>query len=89
MSKYLGTSLANFSMANHIKTGLYKHYKYNDAYHVLGCVLHTETNELMVLYKELVPSKRNPDNLLFVRPKDTFTEVIKYRGKYIQRFEKT
>lgn len=68
--------------------GVYKHYKNGQLYRVLDIVLHTETQQRMVLYEEIIQSERNPDNLRFVRPFEMFTEIIEHHGKTVQRFEK-
>lgn len=69
-------------------TGLYRHYKNKQVYRVLDIVLHTETQQHMVLYKELIQSEQNPNNLRFVRPFEMFTELVEYNGKMVPRFEK-
>lgn len=69
-------------------TGMYRHYKNAHIYRVLDVVLHTETQEKMVLYEELVPSDRNPLGLRFVRPFEMFTEMVEHDGKRVPRFEK-
>ncbi len=63
--------------------GLYRHYKNKHIYRVLDVVIHADTQERMVLYEELVPA-----GLRFVRPLDTFTELLDHDGRVIQRFEK-
>lgn len=68
--------------------GIYRHYKNGQLYRVLDLVLHTETQQHMVLYEEVVPSERNPDRLRFVRPLEMFTEIVNDDGKEVQRFVK-
>jgi len=68
--------------------GMYRHHKNGQLYRVLDVVLHTETQQRMVLYEELLPSERNPDGLRFVRPFEMFTELVEHDGQIIPRFEK-
>lgn len=69
-------------------TGIYQHYKNRQLYRVLDIVLHTETQQRMVLYEELLQSEKNPDSLRFVRPFEMFTEMVEFNGKMVPRFEK-
>ncbi len=64
-----------------MKTGLYEHYKGN-RYNVIDTVRHSETEELMVLYRALYG-----DNGLWVRPYTMFFEEVKIDGKMIPRFK--
>lgn len=67
-----------------MKLGLYKHYK-GGLYEVLGLATHSETLEIMVLYKATyLPEGKN----LWVRPLTMFTETIKVDGNTVKRFEK-
>lgn len=59
---------------------LYKHFKGN-IYLVMDIGVHTETQELMVLYKNI-----DDDGLLWCRPLSMFNEELE-NGKY-KRFEK-
>ena len=52
-----------------IKPGIYLHYK-GKRYEVLDTALHTETEEIMVLYR------REGEEVLFVRPLGMFTEDV-------------
>ncbi len=61
-----------------LKSGRYRHYKGKD-YEVLGIVKHSETEELLVLYKQLYG-----DFGLWVRPLDMFNETVENGQK---RFE--
>lgn len=63
------------------KQGLYKHYKGN-FYTVIGTAIHSETEEMMVIYK---PNKE--DSSLWVRPEKMFHEQIEVDGKFVSRFE--
>lgn len=53
-----------------LRSGHYRHYKGGD-YHVLGCALHSETAEPLVVYR----SATSPDKL-WVRPLSMFTETV-------------
>ncbi len=64
-----------------MKTGIYEHYKGN-RYNVIDTVRHSETEELMVLYRALYG-----DNGLWVRPYTMFFEEVKIDEKMIPRFK--
>jgi len=64
-----------------MKTGIYEHYKGN-RYEVIDTVRHSETEELMVLYRALYA-----DMDLWVRPYDMFFETILLNGKETPRFK--
>jgi hypothetical protein len=54
-----------------IRPGIYHHFKSSETlYQVLGCALHTETNEELVVYKRLM------DGHYFARPVDMFLEQV-------------
>jgi hypothetical protein len=63
--------------------GTYKHYKGN-FYQVIGLATHSETEEMMVVYKPMYGKQD-----LWVRPLAMFTEEIEIQGKIVKRFEKT
>ncbi|MEM0910285.1 MAG: DUF1653 domain-containing protein [Pseudomonadota bacterium] len=63
-----------------IKKGKYRHFKGN-YYEVLDVVRHSETEEKLVLYKQLYA-----DHSLWVRPYDQFVEKVETDGKTIPRF---
>ncbi len=64
-----------------METGRYLHYKGN-YYIVLGTVLHSETQEELVLYR----SEKNEQ--LWVRPLKMFKETIMIENKEVERFKK-
>jgi hypothetical protein len=64
-----------------VKTGIYKHYKGN-LYEVLETGRHSETEELMVIYRTLYG-----DGGTWVRPYDMFIETVKVEEKIVKRFE--
>jgi len=61
--------------------GIYTHYKGNE-YEVIDTVIHSETKELLVLYKPLTSSSK-----LWVRPYKMFFEMINIDGKGVPRFK--
>ena len=63
-----------------IALGRYRHYKGGE-YDVLGTVLHSETEERMVLYRP-----RYGERELWVRPLDMFQESVDVDGKTLPRF---
>ncbi len=63
-----------------MKTGRYLHYKGN-YYIVIGTVLHSETEEELVLYR----SEKNEQ--LWVRPRAMFEETVIVEGKEQPRFK--
>ncbi len=68
-----------------LKKGLYAHYK-GKLYEVLGEARHSETLELMVVYKALYRT-RFGKNSLWIRPKKMFLEKILIEGKRSPRFK--
>lgn len=67
-----------------IKKGVYQHYKNKKFYEVLDIALHTETEELLVIYKPLYKSEYK----LFARPYKMFSEKVKNpeTDKLVPRF---
>jgi len=63
-----------------IKLGRYKHYKGND-YEVLHIAKHSETQEDMVVYRALYG-----ENIVWVRPKSMWNEIVEFNGKKTKRF---
>ena len=61
--------------------GIYKHYKGN-LYEVIGVAQHSETEEMMAVYKTLFG-----DFSLWVRPLAMFMETLELEGKTVARFE--
>ncbi len=67
-----------------MELGLYKHYK-GGLYEVLGLATHSETLEIVVVYKATyLPEGQN----LWVRPLVMFTETVEVNGNAVKRFEK-
>lgn len=73
-----------------MKLGRYRHYKGKE-YEVLRVVMHTETNEKLVLYRALyeIPALREEygDDPWFVRPFAMFNETVEIDGQTMPRFE--
>ena len=68
----------NFSS---VAQGIYRHYKGN-LYHVLHTAQHSETEEMLVVYRCLYGEYG-----VWVRPLAMFTETVKVDGKQVARFE--
>jgi hypothetical protein len=66
-----------------IKPGIYQHFK-GQEYQVFGTAKHSETEELLVVYKPLYETDVPVD--FWVRPLTMFTEQIERDGKQLQRF---
>ena len=64
-----------------MKTGRYRHYKGGE-YQVQGVARHSETEELLVVYKPLYG-----EGGLWVRPLAMFEETVDRDGRVIPRFE--
>ena len=60
--------------------GIYRHYKGN-LYHVLGVAIHSETEEQLVVYRDLYGSGN-----LWIRPLDMFKEKVQTGKKFVPRF---
>jgi cyclomaltodextrinase / maltogenic alpha-amylase / neopullulanase len=63
-----------------VPPGKYRHYKGND-YEVMGLVHHSETLEVLVLYRALYG-----EGGLWVRPLQMFLETVDVGGKRVRRF---
>lgn len=69
-----------------IKPGKYLHYKGGE-YQVTGIATHSETEELMVVYRPLYSNESLGEQNLWVRPLDMFTEFVIIDGHSVPRFE--
>lgn len=67
-------------MSDAIHPGRYRHFKGNE-YEVIGVARHSETQELLVVYRPLYG-----DGGLWVRPLAMFTETVTHEGKQVPRF---
>lgn len=65
-----------------IEPGRYRHYKGN-FYEVVGTARHSETDELLVVYRPLYG-----EGGLWVRPESMFSELVMVDGKPVPRFQK-
>ncbi|MFK8047141.1 MAG: DUF1653 domain-containing protein [Halioglobus sp.] len=64
-----------------LKPGKYRHYKGGE-YQVQGVARHSETEELLVVYRPLYG-----EGDLWVRPLTMFTEQVQHEGQLLPRFE--
>lgn len=72
----------NDEMTDHqVKPGRYRHFKGHD-YIVLGVALHSETQEVMIVYQQDYGDRR-----MWVRPKAMFLETVEYQGRQVPRFQ--
>ncbi|MCH8500831.1 MAG: DUF1653 domain-containing protein [Aliidiomarina sp.] len=63
-----------------LKAGIYRHYKGNE-YQVIDIARHSETEELLVVYRPLYGERA-----LWVRPLDMFAEEVEVNGELQPRF---
>lgn len=66
--------------ADRLKPGRYRHYK-GKFYEVIGTARHSETDELLVVYRCLYG-----DYSLWVRPLEMFIETVEAGGLAVPRF---
>lgn len=71
-------------METEIEKGIYEHYK-GKRYEVVGVARHSETLELLVVYKALYKGEF-PEGSLWVRPLAMFKENVLVGGKEVPRF---
>ncbi len=64
-----------------LQPGKYQHYK-GKYYEVLNVATHSETEEKLVVYKQLYG-----DYATWVRPYDMFTETVEVDGETVPRFK--
>ena len=67
-----------------IKTGKYKHFKGGE-YEVLGVARHSESLEMMVVYKPLYPLAEGELDT-WVRPIEMFFDIKEFNGETVPRF---
>jgi len=58
-----------------------RHFKGGEYKIILTDIIHSETQEEMILYKSVDAHK------LYVRPKSMFNEEVLYEGKIVKRFK--
>lgn len=71
------------------------HYKHksnldltNFAYQIIGVALHTETEEILVIYKPLYKLNHIFEASFFARPLSVFLEKVELKGQKVPRFNK-
>ena len=64
-----------------LQKGVYQHYK-GGLYQVVEVARHSETDELLVVYRTLYG-----DYSMWVRPLDMFQQSIEVDGKVVSRFK--
>jgi hypothetical protein len=69
-------------MSNPILLGIYQHYKNGNRYEVVGFATHSETLEVMVIYKAMYGERTQ-----WVRPLGMFISDVEVDGKIVKRFE--
>jgi len=74
------TSNPSVSDKTPLPPGIYRHYKGQD-YQVYGLARHSESAELLVVYRPLYG-----DRELWVRPLEMFTETVIVAGHTLPRF---
>ena len=67
-------------MAETLLPGFYTHFK-GGKYQVIDTAIHSETQEIMVVYRPLYG-----DKALWVRPLTMFNETVEHHGETVQRF---
>ena len=68
-------------MSEHqLAAGRYRHYKGGE-YQVIDVAIHSETEELLVIYRPLYGEGR-----LWARPLDMFVETVELDGEQVPRF---
>ncbi len=67
-----------------IKKGIYEHFK-GKRYEVIDIARHSETMEVLVVYKALYEGNY-PEGSLWVRPLTMFQEMVTVGGKQVPRF---
>jgi hypothetical protein len=65
-----------------LEPGRYRHYK-GPEYVVLGTARHSETDEILVVYRPVVPKDYAG---VWVRPLDMFVESVEHEGRRVPRF---
>ncbi|MDO4441065.1 MAG: DUF1653 domain-containing protein [Moraxella sp.] len=74
------------SQAIHPKQGIYRHYKGN-LYQVLHTARHSETGEMLVVYRALYGDPNDGGWGVWVRPLTMFVEQVATDGQSVPRFE--
>jgi hypothetical protein len=69
-----------------IQPGRYRHYKGGE-YQVIDTAIHSETEELLVLYRPLYGEKSHEEQKMWVRPFDMFVGSLVVDGQEVPRFK--
>jgi hypothetical protein len=65
---------------------LYRHYKNQKTYKIIGIALHSETLEELVIYEGQYEDRELGKHPLFARPRDMFEEEVEHNGTKVDRF---
>lgn len=65
-----------------VRSGEYEHYK-GMRYEVIGTAAHTESNEIVVVYRALYGAHQ-----LYARPISSFIATVEHEGKQVLRFKR-
>ncbi len=68
--------------------GIYRHFKNEKLYEVVGHAIHSETREEMIIYKALYECNEFEMNQLWVRPRAMFFEHVIHNGNSMPRFQR-
>ena len=68
-----------------VKPGRYRHFKGKE-YEVIGTAIHSETQEVLVIYRNLYDAPDYPKGSLWARPKEMFVGYKEIDGKQVKRF---
>jgi len=72
-------------ISDSIQSGIYRHYK-GAEYQVLEVAIHSETEELLVVYRPMYKVQQGKQKL-WVRPLEMFVETVEVDGVQVKRFE--
>ena len=68
-----------------VTPGRYRHFKGGE-YEVLGVGRHSETLEVLVIYRALYENEEFGANALWARPLENFIEKVEHNGSTTARF---
>lgn len=69
-----------------IVQGVYRHYK-GSYYETIHIGRHTETQELMMVYRQLYATPEYPIGYVWIRPLVMWNSDVEWQGKTVPRFE--
>lgn len=67
---------------------IYRHYKTQKLYEIIGQARHSETYEEMVIYKALYLCETFGNYQVWIRPKQMFFETVTHNGGNVPRFQR-